>query len=389
MRRFRELVELAQQLVRRFGTQDIGRAQAERVRRLTREPRMVDSLLTASAPLLPAATVVGAFADGVPDVNEAGVVVGLFEQRQRSAGERVDLVHPRVGSELHAVAGGDDAGERFACKVVRNRRSLGGALGDRHRLPVVGSHGFGELELEVDVEPERTCERERALEQGRCSTFVAARKRAPASGGEPLSRTLAEARVWLLELGPVARGLFEVMAEDLVQLDEVRRPFFEPRGKAFVQVGPGRFGESVVGGVADQEMVEAVGLLPGELRSIGPDELLADERVQHWRQRVAVYESLDGALVEDIALDRAALEHRPLGRVELVETCREECLDRRGHADLGVARIAHEREHLLQEERVSLGGGRDPPTQAGLDTAEFVQQPLGLGGVERLEQHGR
>ncbi|HZB86400.1 MAG TPA: hypothetical protein VE289_07545, partial [Gaiellaceae bacterium] len=128
------------------------------------------------------------------------------------------------------MAGGDNAGERFAGKIARNRGSLGRALSDRHRLPVVGSHGFGELELEVDIEPDRTCERERALEQRRCSTFVAPRERAPAGGGEPLGCTFAEARVWLLELGLVARGPFEMMTEDLVQLDEILGPFFEPLG---------------------------------------------------------------------------------------------------------------------------------------------------------------
>jgi hypothetical protein len=89
--------------------------------------------------------------------------------------------------------------------------------------------------------------------------------------------------------------------------------------------------------------------------------------------------------VEDIALDRAALEHRPLGRVELVETGRQKSVDRRRHSDLAVPRGAHEGEHLLHKERVSLGSGDDPRTQTGLDTAQLVQQPLGLRGVERLE----
>jgi hypothetical protein len=45
-----------------------------------------------------------------------------------------------------------------------------------------------------------------------------------------------------------------------------------------MQVGADGLGQGVVGGVADQEMAEAVGLAPAELRRIGPDELLADQR---------------------------------------------------------------------------------------------------------------
>jgi hypothetical protein len=56
-------------------------------------------------------------------------------------------------------------------------------------------------------------------------------------------------------------------------------------------------------------MAEAVGVAAAELRRIRPDELLAHERGQQWRQRLAVCERLDDTLVEDIALDRAALEH--------------------------------------------------------------------------------
>ena len=49
--------------------------------------------------------------------------------------------------------------------------------------------------------------------------------------------TLGKDSVWLLELRLVAGGLFEVVAEDLVQLDQIRRSFFEPVGEALVQVG--------------------------------------------------------------------------------------------------------------------------------------------------------
>ncbi len=65
------------------------------------------------------------------------------------------------------------------------------------------------------------------------------------------------------------------------------------------------FGQRVVGGVADQKVAEAEGVVAGELRPVGPDELLAHERHQLRRHVVLVgRERLDAAAVEDLALDR-------------------------------------------------------------------------------------
>ena len=130
----------------------------------------------------------------------------------------------------------------------------------------------------MDVEPERPGERERPLEQGHRSMLVAARKRAAARRGEPLRCAFGKDSVRLLELRLVASCLFKVVAEDFVELDQIRAPFFEPAGEAFVQVGADSLGHGVVGSVADQKMAEAEGLLACELRCVGPDELLTHER---------------------------------------------------------------------------------------------------------------
>ena len=61
----------------------------------------------------------------------------------------------------------------------------------------------------------------------------------------------------MAELAPVAGGLLEVVAEDLVQLDEIGAALLEPVGEALVQLGAGRLRQRVVGGVADQEVPEA------------------------------------------------------------------------------------------------------------------------------------
>ena len=83
-------------------------------------------------------------------------------------------------------------------------------------------------------------------------------------------------------------------------------------------------------------MAEAVRVLPCELGLVRANELLAHERQEPRHLGLAVGECPDSALVEHVTLDRAALEDRPLGGVELVESSRQQRLDGRGHADLVV-----------------------------------------------------
>ena len=169
------------------------------------------------------------------------------------------------------------------------------------------------------------------------------------------------------ELGAVAAGLLEVVAEDLVQLDELGPVLLQPGCEALVEVGAGRLRQRVVGGVADQQVAEAEAVLAGELRPVRPDQLLADERGQARRHLGLVgCERLDGAAVEDLALDRAALEHAPLGRLELIEARREQRLQR-GRDDHLAVRLAGHRQHLLDEERVAARGASDPLAQLAGD----------------------
>ena len=72
-------------------------------------------------------------------------------------------------------------------------------------------------------------------------------------------------------------------------------------------------------------------------------------------------------MVEHLAFDGAALEDRPLRRVELVEARREQCLKRRRHLDLAVAGRLHHRRHLLDEERVSARGTQDSLAHVGAE----------------------
>ncbi len=71
-----------------------------------------------------------------------------------------------------------------------------------------------------------------------------------------------------------------MVAEDLVELDEIDATRLEPRGEALVQVGARCLRQRLVGRVADQQVAEAVPVLPHQLRAFRTDEVLANERDQ-------------------------------------------------------------------------------------------------------------
>ena len=96
-----ERVEGAQCLVR--GPRPVGERalEAEETRvALPGEAGVVERLLRRVRPVLEVAAVVrDPVAERVPDVHQAGVVLGLLEQRQRLARELLELVDGRVGRE--------------------------------------------------------------------------------------------------------------------------------------------------------------------------------------------------------------------------------------------------------------------------------------------------
>src|SRR5262249_43991781 len=122
----------------------------------------------------------------------------------------------------------------------------------------------------------------------------------------------------------IVGGLFEVVTDDLVQLDE--GPLLpEPAGETAMEVCTNGLRERFVGGVTDQQMAEAEGVVAGELGPVRPDQLVPDECGQP-RQHLGLLRSerLDGAAMEDLALDRSPLEHGTLLRLQLVEPCSQE-----------------------------------------------------------------
>ena len=114
------------------------------------------------------------------------------------------------------------------------------------------------------------------------------------------------------DLPPVADGLFQVPARDLVQLDEIDSVPDEPVGEALVELRPLLFRQGFVGGVADEQVPEAECVLTGKGCRLRADQLLAHEcrklRPDPFPQLVR-RELADGATVEDLALHGAALDY--------------------------------------------------------------------------------
>ena len=66
------------------------------------------------------------------------------------------------------------------------------------------------------------------------------------------------------ELPPVADGLLEVPADDLLALGQIAVDVLEPRRESLVQIRAGGLGQPVIGGIADQEVPEAKRLVVAE-----------------------------------------------------------------------------------------------------------------------------
>ena len=259
---------------------------------------------------------------GVGDV-QSQVVAGGLEHGQRLLDERGQLLRRALRLEVEAEHARLDPPAELADTIARRRGTLGEGICAPERVvaPACPEQGVAELGFEGEVDLGRRYERGGALEQADGGAVVLAEGRAVAAGGQAPPRRRGQLVVGgHPELGAVAAGLLEVVAEDLVQLDELGPVLLQPGCEALVELGAGRFRQRVVGGVADQQVAEAEAVLAGELRLVGPDQLLAHERGQARRHLGLLgCERLDGAAVEDLALDRAPLEHAPLGRLELVE----------------------------------------------------------------------
>jgi hypothetical protein len=65
--------------------------------------------------------------------------------------------------------------------------------------------------------------------------------------------------------------LLQVVTDELVQVGQPRVRV-EPASEPLVQPSPHLFRQHLIGGVAEQDMMEAEGLLAGDVGRVGPDQ---------------------------------------------------------------------------------------------------------------------
>ena len=74
--------------------------------------------------------------------------------------------------------------------------------------------------------------------------------------------------------------LLEVVAQDLIGLNELGSVWQEPVGESLVQLGPRCLRERVVRRVTDEQVAEPERVVSGEVRPVWANEFLANERAQ-------------------------------------------------------------------------------------------------------------
>ena len=213
---------------------------------------------------------------------QPGFVAELLEYaRRRSASSARDLLMLVTASreelEVRQRDGASAATPAVACGACRSDGLR------QHRLRAIPLPG-----LEQRPPEQRQHASRRASSAGRSATarveqtgrrpHIASGDRLRPRRRQPLGCTPRELQRSVArrpELDAVAIGPFEVVADDLVQLDEIGSALGDPDGEALVQLRPGRFRQRVVGCVADQQVAEAKGVLARELRLVRAQQLSA------------------------------------------------------------------------------------------------------------------
>ena len=292
---------------------------------VARDPGVVERPLGGDDMLVVLHSEVRCICEEAPEQCEPPRVAALLLERQRRAAELLRLRRwwpsgRRRDAQEEAIARASIAPEPSLAASARS--ATASAASAAARRPT--SRHPGGFQLECEVEPDAGAEARPRGEERKRGPVVEAVARAPAGGGEPLRSAFRKIRVGLSELGlrsgPPARG----GSRRSRRARRAPAVLVEPVGEAGVQVGADRLRKGVVGGVADQQVAEAVAVLAGELGAVGTDQLAAHECGESGRDlRLLGSECLHGAAVEDLAFDRAALQHPPLGLVELVEPSRQ------------------------------------------------------------------
>ena len=197
-------------------------------------------------------------------------------------------------------------------------------------------------------------------------------QRQPPAWPAPLRRREAGSGRIVPELQPIAVRLLEVVADDQLVLAGIGgRAGFQPVGERLMELGPLILGQAGIGGVADEQVAEAIGLVVGEIRAFGADEIAACQASEAAREL--------GALVGRGAARRAPRPERPpddgrpleeaaLSVRQAIEPGRQQGADRRRDREVAGVRSSSVRRRrrplgqvgneLLDEQRVALGGGQ-------------------------------
>ena len=186
-----------------------------------------------------------------------------------------------------------------------------------------------------DLDPRRLVERKggRAREKAQGGRCVPARETAPTCSVQNRGRTFADRSGLVIEGAELAAQharLLEVVADDLRRLGQPDAELvLEPRGEQQVEVGAAALGGAAVGGVPQQQVVEAERHLVVERGLGGPDEHVVGESRERIVDRCRMRwsdERRHCSAVEDLALDCRALERTPLLVGPRVEPSVQQCL---------------------------------------------------------------
>ena len=157
-------------------------------------------------------------------------------------------------------------------------------------------------------------------------------ERAPARRGEAVGGGPAERRRVLAGLDPQPVGLLELVADHVVVLHEVAHLDLEPAGGPLVQLGAGLLEEPSVGGVADEDVVEAEHRLVEPVGAGRLDELLAAQplevRRRGGRATSGGTQRAEHPAVEGLPDDRRRLEHGALAGRQPVDAGGQQRVDR-------------------------------------------------------------
>ena len=170
------------------------------------------------------------------------MVLRLLEQRHRRPASPLEPVDGRVRLEEQAVQARRRRGRAPRRLVARGSSPLGGRVG--RLLPpraVPLEIAWARSSSEHDVEPRPAGSARAPARAGRAAARWSPRQsaRRPAAASRSPARS-ARVASGLSELRLVAGGLLEVVAEDLVQLDQLAPALLQPAGEALVQLRPGR-----------------------------------------------------------------------------------------------------------------------------------------------------